>query len=115
MELYYFKHNTFQTCRPKAVFYGSVSSICVQVTTVIPGEGSCLMCIFPETPPPDETAIIGPTCGLIGSLQANEVIKFITGSGDLITHRMAVWDGRTGDLDMMPVEKNPHCPVCGKG
>ena len=107
--------NSHAVARSCPLFHGAVSAFYGQVTTVIPGESPCLMCIFPETPPPGETAVIGPTCCLIGSLQANEVIKFITGSGHLITHRMAVWDGRTGDLDMMAVEKNPHCPVCGKG
>jgi len=105
--------NAHAVARSYPLFHGAVSAFYGQATTIIPGETPCLACIFPETPPSDETAVIGPTCGLIGSLQANDVIKFIIGNGDLIANRLAVWDGRTGDLDMMPVEKNPYCPVCG--
>jgi len=54
-----------------------------QVTFLTPPETPCLQCIFPEIPPKEITPIIGATPGIIGSIQAMEVLKFLTGIGTL--------------------------------
>ncbi|WP_054848193.1 ThiF family adenylyltransferase [Methanoculleus chikugoensis] len=89
-----------------------------QATTIIPpGRTACLECLFPEAPPPAEVfPVIGTTPpGIIGLIQANEAIKYITGTGDLLLDRLLIWDGRSTTLETYAVERRPDCPVCGEG
>jgi len=62
-------------------FYGGVQGFDGQAATIIPGKTACLRCIFPEAYPSEPVSVIGPTCGVIGSIQAAEVVKYPTGVG----------------------------------
>jgi molybdopterin/thiamine biosynthesis adenylyltransferase len=94
-------------------FHGGIRETYGQVTTVLPGRSACLRCIFPEGPPPAALPVLGATCGVIGAIQATEVVKYITGRGDLLTNRLLIWDGLSAELEIIEVKKNPACIDCG--
>lgn len=93
-------------------FHGGVYGFEGQVTTIIPGETACLRCIFPEAPAPETFPVIGATCGVIGCIQATEVVKYIVGVGELLTNRLLVWDGLNARMEEFEVERNPACEDC---
>lgn len=93
--------------------HGAVRGLTGQATTVVPGKGPCLRCIFPHAPPAETFPILGATCGVIGSLQATEVVKLLTGLGAPLTGRLFIWDGRECRGDSIFVERNEACPDCG--
>jgi adenylyltransferase/sulfurtransferase len=95
------------------LFHGGIRGFYGQATTIIPGETACLSCIFPHPPPSEVIPVIGATAGIIGSVQANEVLKYLLGMGELLTDRLLLWDGMRSEVDMIAVERNPGCPVCG--
>jgi molybdopterin-synthase adenylyltransferase len=94
--------------------HGAVRGLFGQTTTVIPGESPCLRCLFPTGPPPELFPIIGATCGIIGSIQASEAVKLITGQGEPLAGRLFLWDGVAGSADSLAIERDPCCPVCGR-
>lgn len=91
-----------------------------QVMTYVPGEGPCYRCVFEDIPtskdiPNGVTAgIIGAVAGVIGSVEALEAIKYITGAGNLLVGRMFIFDGlaMTSRVVKLP-RKNDECKVCG--
>jgi molybdopterin/thiamine biosynthesis adenylyltransferase len=95
------------------LFHGAIRGFYGQATTIIPGKTPCLKCIFPKAPPREIFPVVGATPGVIGSVQATEVIKFLLGSGDLLTNRLFVWDGLAGRADEIQAERMPCCPACG--
>ena len=96
-------------------FHGAVRGFHGQVMTVMPYQTACLRCVFPQTPSAETFPIIGVTPGVIGSIQATEVIKYLTGKGELLTNRLLLWDGLSGKMNFLQVKRNPSCPDCGKG
>ncbi len=93
-------------------FHGAVNGFYGQATTIIPGKTACLRCIFPAAPPPTAPPVVGVTPGIIGCIQATEVIKYILGTGSLLENRLLMWDGLNGQIDELPLEKNPRCEDC---
>ncbi len=59
------------------------------------------------------SGVIAPIVGVVGSLQAMEVLKLITRAGNPLSHQMLMIDGLTGQFRSMKVKKDPECPVCG--
>jgi adenylyltransferase/sulfurtransferase len=98
------------------LIHGAVRGFDGQATTIIPGRTACLECIFPVAPPEEgATPVVGTTPGIIGLVQANEAIKYITGTGDLLTNRLLIWDGRAATMTTLPVERQEECSACGSG
>jgi molybdopterin/thiamine biosynthesis adenylyltransferase len=95
------------------LFHGAISGFDGQATTIIPEKTPCLRCIFPRSPPKETSPALGATCGVIGSIQASEVIKYLTGKGDLLENRLLIWDGLRVRCDEIPIERNPGCMDCG--
>ncbi|KUG15374.1 sulfur carrier protein adenylyltransferase thif [hydrocarbon metagenome] len=95
-------------------FHGAIRGFYGQVTTILPGRTACLKCIFPTPPPKEVFPVVGMTPGLIGMVQATEVLKYIVGSGDLLANRLFLWDGMRACVDEIALENNPSCSVCGK-
>jgi adenylyltransferase/sulfurtransferase len=95
------------------LFHGAIRGFYGQATTIIPGKTPCLKCIFPKPPPKEVFPVVGATPGVIGTVQATEVIKYLLGSGDLLTNRIFVWDGLAGRADEIHAERMPCCPACG--
>jgi adenylyltransferase/sulfurtransferase len=94
-------------------FHGGIRGFYGQATTIIPGTTPCLKCIFPKAPPREEFPVIGATAGIIGTIQSNEVIKYLTGTGDLLTNRLFIWDGMQAHAEEICIERNPSCEACG--
>jgi molybdopterin-synthase adenylyltransferase len=86
-----------------------------QTLTVIPGQSACYRCIF-GSPPAGNNTLRGPLGvlpGIIGSVQANEAIKFLTGGGELLTNRLFTFDALSSAARTIPVTPNPACSLCG--
>jgi molybdopterin-synthase adenylyltransferase len=97
------------------LFHGAIRGMYGQATTIIPGKTPCLSCIFPSPPPEEESPVIGVAPGLIGMVQATEVLKFLLGTGELLAGRLLLWDGMQAQASEVCVERNPCCEVCGDG
>ncbi len=82
-------------------------------------QGPCYRCLYPEPPPPGEVpscaegGVLGVLPGLLGIIQATEVIKFIIGQGDLLIGRLLMADTLEMSFRELRIEKNPDCPICG--
>ncbi|MDD1694021.1 MAG: HesA/MoeB/ThiF family protein [Methanoregula sp.] len=96
-------------------FHGAIRGFYGQATTIIPGETPCLECIFPKAPPKEVFPVVGVTPGVIGTVQATEVIKYLTKSGRLLSGRLFTWDGLTSTAEEIAIAGNPACPACGTG
>ena len=95
------------------LFHGAIRGMYGQATTIIPGKTPCLSCIFPTAPPEEEVPVVGVTPGLIGMVQATEVVKFLLGTGELLANRLLLWDGMLAQATEICVERNPACRACG--
>lgn len=90
-----------------------------QAMTVLPGETACYRCLFEEEPPDEAEAtcksagILGPVAGTLGSIQATEALKFLLGTGELLTNRLLTLDLGTMRVREVRFERNPACPTCG--
>ncbi|MDE6889055.1 MAG: HesA/MoeB/ThiF family protein [Eubacterium sp.] len=91
-----------------------------QLMTYVPGQGPCYRCIFKEPPPQGavpsakEAGVLGAACGVIGSLQAMEVVKYVLGAGELLTGRLLVYDALSAQLRTIKLPERAHdCRACG--
>ncbi len=81
---------------------------------------ACYRCVFPQAPDPDlvprcdQAGILGALCGVLGSLQASEVIKELIGLGDSMAGRMLLYDALGSQFRMIKLARDPDCPLCGK-
>jgi len=94
-------------------FHGAVSGFEGRVMTVIPGKTACLGCMYKGPVPKDKFPVIGVAPAVIGSIQATEVIKYVTGIGELLLNRMLLYDGLTMKCKEFKMKKNPDCEQCG--
>ncbi|MDP2940293.1 MAG: molybdopterin-synthase adenylyltransferase MoeB [Candidatus Omnitrophota bacterium] len=91
-----------------------------QAITIIPKVSACYRCLFPEPPAPglvpscQEAGILGVVAGIMGTIQASEVLKYILGIGDLLTGRLLIFNGLDSSFRQVRVTKDPKCPVCGE-
>jgi molybdopterin/thiamine biosynthesis adenylyltransferase len=93
--------------------HAGVSGFYGQIITIAPGKGPCLRCIFPKEPPEFEVVpIFGASPAVLASLQVMEVIKIITGIGDLLVGRILFLDGEEMTFESASIKRNPDCPVC---
>jgi sulfur-carrier protein adenylyltransferase/sulfurtransferase len=98
--------------------YGSVLRFEGQLSVFYAKEGPCYRCMFPEPPPPGlvpscaEGGVLGVLPGIIGTMQATEGVKLITGVGEPMIGRMLLFDALEMSFTTIRVRKNPTCPVC---
>ncbi len=103
----------------KPLVSGAILRFEGQVTTIIPGEGHCYRCLFEEMPPKElmntlqVSGIIGAVPGVIGAIQAMEVLKLILGNGDVLKRRLLIYDALKTKFRRVKVPRNPECAVCG--
>jgi molybdopterin/thiamine biosynthesis adenylyltransferase/rhodanese-related sulfurtransferase/molybdopterin converting factor small subunit len=82
-------------------------------------DGPCYRCLYPEPPPPGlvpscaEGGVLGILPGLLGIIQATEVIKMILGEGEPLIGRLLLVDALAMRFRELKLRKNPECPVCG--
>ena len=85
------------------------------MTTIVPYEGPCLRCLYPgESPVPETFPVVGPTPGVMGCLEALEVIKLLTGIGKPSIGKLVVFDGERMSFQEIAIRRNDCCQVCGK-
>jgi molybdopterin/thiamine biosynthesis adenylyltransferase/rhodanese-related sulfurtransferase len=90
-----------------------------QVSVFDAARGPCYSCLFPEPPPAGlvpscaQGGVLGMLPGIIGSLQALEVVKLIVGCGQPLIGRLLSFDGLSGTFRELQLEKDPGCAVCG--
>lgn len=91
-----------------------------QVLVIVPGEGACYRCVFQNPPPPEavpscaEAGVLGAVAGVIGSLQASEALKMLSGADLPAAGRMLAFDAFAGTIRSLSIPRNPRCPVCGE-
>jgi rhodanese-related sulfurtransferase len=99
--------------------YGSIFRFEGQASVFATKEGPCYRCLYPEPPPPGlvpscaEGGVLGILPGLVGVIQATEVIKLILGIGDTLVGRLLLVDALTMQFRTLKLRKNPDCPACG--
>ncbi|MCK4482385.1 ThiF family adenylyltransferase, partial [Candidatus Bathyarchaeota archaeon] len=106
--------NEYCVTRGIPFVHAGVSAMHGQMTTIVPGKGPCLRCIFPKDPPEvEEIPVLGATPALFASLQVMEAIKLVTGIGRLLVGRMLFASGEEMAFETVEVKRNIKCPVCG--
>ena len=90
-----------------------------QLMTILPGEGPCYRCVFKNPPPKDavptckQAGVIGAMGGIIGSLQAMEAVKYITGVGKLLNGYLLTYDALTMEFHKIKLPpRGKGCAVC---
>ena len=104
----------------KTLVEGAILQFIGLAMTIRGGETACYRCVFPEmpapglSPSPAEAGVFGPVPGTIGSIQAAEAIKVITGVGEPLFDRMLQYDAAALSFQEVAVAREPGCPVCGE-
>jgi adenylyltransferase/sulfurtransferase len=104
----------------KPYVYGSILRFDGQVSVFDARRGPCYRCLFREPPPPGlvpncaEGGVLGVLPGIIGSLQALEAVKLLTGVGVSLVGRLILFDGLTMRFRELKLKKQPECPLCGE-
>lgn len=93
--------------------HGAIWGLIGQVTFLQPPETPCLKCLVPEPPPKETFPVVGVTPGLIGCIQAMEVLKYLTGIGDTLKGRLLLFDGEEMTFNTVTIKPAPSCPECG--
>jgi adenylyltransferase/sulfurtransferase len=101
--------------------YGSIFRFEGQATVFSPKDGGpCYRCLYPEPPPPGlvpscaEGGVLGVLPGVIGTIQATEAIKILTGIGEPLIGRLMLYDALNMRFRELKLRRNPDCPVCGE-
>jgi adenylyltransferase/sulfurtransferase len=103
----------------KTVVHGSIFQFDGQVTVFKPKAGPCYRCLFPSPPPPGavpncaEAGVFGVLPGIVGSIQAVEVLKLILGEGEPLIGRLLIFDALAMEFSEVKIRRDPNCPVCG--
>jgi sulfur-carrier protein adenylyltransferase/sulfurtransferase len=100
--------------------YGAIFRFEGQVSVFARPDGPCYRCLFRDPPPPElvpsceQAGVIGAVPGIVGSLQALEAVKLVTGAGQPLVGRMLLFDGLPSRFRELEVRRDPDCPVCGE-
>ena len=99
--------------------YGSIYRFDGQVSIFNYNKGPCYRCLYSSPPPPElvpscaEGGVLGVLPGIIGTLQANEVLKIILDIGDLMVNRFLLFDALTMEFNELKITKDENCVICG--
>lgn len=100
--------------------YGSIYQFEGQASVFFAKEGPCYRCLYPSPPPPGlvpscaEGGVVGALPGIVGTIQACEVIKLIVGGGNSLIGRLLLLDAWEMKFRELRLEKDENCPICGK-
>lgn len=103
----------------KPLSHGSILRFEGQATTILPGQGPCYRCLYPEPPPQgmvptcQQAGVLGVTAGIVGLIQATEAVKIILGIGDLLVGRLLLYNGLQMAFREVPIRRRADCAVCG--
>jgi molybdopterin/thiamine biosynthesis adenylyltransferase/rhodanese-related sulfurtransferase/molybdopterin converting factor small subunit len=99
--------------------YGSIFRFEGQASVFWAEKGACYRCLYPEPPPPGlvpscaEGGVLGVLPGIVGTIQANEVIKVILGAEGILLNRLLLFDAWKMRFRELKLRKDPKCPICG--
>jgi molybdopterin/thiamine biosynthesis adenylyltransferase len=93
--------------------HGAIWGMTGQITFLRPPLTPCLRCLVPEPPPKETFPVLGATPGVIGCLQAMEVLKYLTGVGSPLAGRLLIFDGEEMVFRVVQIRRDPACPECG--
>ena len=94
-------------------FHGAVNGFEGRAMTIIPGQTACLRCVYRGAVVEGSFPVVGVTPGVIGCIQATEVIKYIVGTGQLLGNRLLIYDGLSMKFTQFKVKRDPNCQHCG--
>jgi molybdopterin/thiamine biosynthesis adenylyltransferase/rhodanese-related sulfurtransferase/molybdopterin converting factor small subunit len=100
--------------------YGSIFRFEGQASVFWAKKGACYRCLYPEPPPPGlvpscaEGGVLGVLPGIVGTIQANEVIKIILGAEGILLNRLLLFDAWKMAFRELKLRKDPSCPLCGE-
>jgi adenylyltransferase/sulfurtransferase len=101
--------------------YGSIFRFDGQASVFAPHLGGpCYRCLYPEPPPPGmvpscaEGGVLGVLPGIIGCIQATEILKLALGKGDLLINRLLLFDALKMKFSELKLRRDPQCPICGE-
>jgi molybdopterin/thiamine biosynthesis adenylyltransferase/rhodanese-related sulfurtransferase len=103
----------------KPVVSASILAFEGQLSTFVPHVGPCYRCLYPTPPPPElapscgAAGVLGVMAGVMGLLQANEVIKLVAGIGEPLIGRLLLYDSLSTRFTELKVKRDPSCPICG--
>jgi len=103
----------------KPVVSASILGFDGQISTFVPYEGPCYRCLYPVPPPPElapscgANGVLGVMAGVMGLLQANEVIKLAAGIGEPLIGRLVLYESLGTRFTELKVKRDPECPICG--
>ncbi|MBU3181122.1 HesA/MoeB/ThiF family protein [Clostridium psychrophilum] len=89
------------------------------IMTILPNEGPCYRCVFPVKPEQNnvmrcsEAGVLGPVPGVMGFIQAAEVVKLLMKVGETLYNRIIYYDALDSDFDYINTNKSPKCNLCG--
>jgi adenylyltransferase/sulfurtransferase len=85
-------------------------------STFIPGRSACFSCLFPPQVEATESApppALGPTAGIVASIQCLETLRLLIGALPQLAGRLLRFSGLTMEFRTLQIDRNPGCPVCG--
>ena len=102
----------------KPFSHGGILRFDGQAMTYVPGE-ACYRCVFTAPPPRgavptcSQAGVLGAVAGMLGTIQAAEVLRFLVGKGELLVNRLLIFDALNMTFRTANFKRNPRCPVCG--
>ncbi len=103
----------------KPFSHGGILRFEGQTMTYVPGS-ACYRCLFHMPPPPNavptcsQAGVLGAIAGMLGTIQAAETLKYLTGVGELLTNRLLTFNAKTMDFRKIKTHRREDCPICGK-
>lgn len=103
----------------KPFSHGGILRFEGQTFTHVPGS-ACYRCIFNAPPPPgavptcSQAGVLGAIAGMLGTIQAAETLKYLTGVGELLTNKILIFNAKTMDFRKVKVKRTNDCPICGE-
>ncbi|MBP8777026.1 MAG: molybdopterin-synthase adenylyltransferase MoeB [Bacteroidaceae bacterium] len=102
----------------KPFSHGGILRFEGQTMTYVPGS-ACYRCLFNSPPPANavptcsQAGVLGAIAGMLGTIQAAEVLKFLTGTGELLTNKLLTFNAKTMEFRTIHTHKHDQCPICG--
>ncbi len=103
----------------KPFSHGGILRFEGQTFTYTPGN-ACYRCVFDSPPPPNavptcsQAGVLGSIAGMLGTIQATEVLKFLVNKGELLTNRILTFNALFMDFRTIRFGRNTNCPICGE-
>ena len=104
----------------KPYSHGGILKFTGQTMTVHPGKSACYRCAFNSPPPKgavptcSQAGVLGAIAGMLGTIQAAEALKFVTGTGTPLFNKLLSFEAMTMDFRKISLQKRTNCPVCGE-